>query len=173
MTSITFAHMENSPPSPTPPNCFRLEELEKFQSLEGRLLAGVTYYLWLRRANDTDADKRFLYTLELVFDSGESLLLSSGEDTEAIRVITAEQLVDMAGRLHKLHGESVIRRMPADTQPLWHDAIGKALQGIRVSPTLTGLYLNDALVFDFGEFNILVHLSRQEGLMLYRKQQEG
>lgn len=162
--------MENNASSPTPPGCFLLEELETFQSLEGLTLDDVAYYVWLNRVEGDTANARFLYALELVFNSGGSLLLSSGEDSEAIRIISAEQLVETAGKLQQLHGEPVIRRIIADAQPLWHDLTGKTLQGIRVSRNETGLYLNDALLLDFGGINILVHLDKHEGLNLFREQ---
>lgn len=158
--------MENlaQPDDYTPPDCFRLEELETFQSFEGQLLADVNYYLWLNQADDDAIPYRFLYTLELVFDSNDSLLLSSGEDSEAIRVIAAETLLETARQLQRLHGKISIQRLSAGAQPLWQPAIGKTLEGIRLSRNEAGLYLNDALLLDFGKRRILVQLSEKEGL---------
>ena len=158
--------MENlaQPDDYTPPECFGLEELETFQSFESQLLADVNYYLWLNQADDGAIPYRFLYTLELVFDSNDSLLLSSGEDSEAIRVITAETLLETARQLQRLHGKISIQRISAGAQPLWQPAIGKILEGIRLSRNDAGLYLNDALLLDFGKRRILVQLSEKEGL---------
>ena len=158
--------MENlaQPDDHTPPDCFRLEELETFQSFEGQLLADVNYYLWLNQTDDDAIPYRFLYTLELVFDSNDSLLLSSGEDSEAIRVIAAETLLETARQLQQLHGKISIQRLSAGAQPLWQPAIGKTLEGIRLSRNEAGFYLNDALLLDFGKRRILVQLSEKEGL---------
>lgn len=160
--------MENltQPDDYTPPDCFRLEELEIFQSFESQLLADVNYCLWLNQADNGEIPYRFLYTLELVFDSNDSLLLSSGEDSEAIRVISAETLLETARQLQRLHGKISIQRVSAGAQPLWQSAIGKTLEGIRLSRNEAGLYLNDALLLDFGTRRIMVRLSEKEGLEL-------
>jgi len=150
---------------PTPPGCFRLEELQILQSFENQLTADANYYLWLNRPQEGSAPQRFLYALELVFDNAGSLLLSSGEDSEAIRLIEAEELVETARRLQQLHGQAVIQRVPAGGQPLWRGFIGKTLSGIRLSRNEAGLFLNDALLLDFGERRILVRLAEREGLL--------
>ncbi|MCK6692318.1 MAG: hypothetical protein L6Q97_09465 [Thermoanaerobaculia bacterium] len=149
---------------PTPPDCFRLEELEAFQSFENQLLSDVNYYLWLNRAEAGEAPLRFLYVLELVFEQPEALLLSSGEDSEAIRVIAPEALIDTARRLQTLHGRVSVQRVSAGAFPLWQPVVGRALESIRLSKKDNGLYLNDMLLLDFGFRQIMVQLGRREGL---------
>jgi hypothetical protein len=150
---------------PTPPDCFRMEEIQVLQSFEKQILDNVQYYIWHNQPEAGAMPHRFLYALELVFDSGESLLLSSGDDSEAIRLITAENLVDTAGRLQRLHGKAVIQRIAAGVQPVWRDVVGKVLQHIRLARNESGLYLNDALLLDFNDHRILVRLSDREGLL--------
>lgn len=151
----------------TPPDCFRMEELEQFQSFENQALVDVNYYLWLNQAEgEEDTPLRFLYALELLFESNEALMLSSGEDTTAIRLINAASLVDTAKQLQALHGKVLIQRISAGAQPLWQGAIGKVLEGINLSKNEEGLYHNDALLFDFGNKRILLRLSEREGLEL-------
>ncbi len=53
---------------PTPPDCFRLEELQALQGAENRVLADVNYYLWTNRVEAGEAPYRFLYGLELIFE---------------------------------------------------------------------------------------------------------
>lgn len=149
---------------PTPPGCFRLEELESFQSCETQVLVDVNYYLWLNR---TDADLpplRFLYCLELVFEDRGALLLSSGEDSEAIRVLSPEALIKTARQLQTLHGQVSIQRISAGAFPLWEPVMGRYLEAIRLTKNEAGLYLNDALLLDFGVRQILIQLSQKEGL---------
>ncbi len=151
---------------PTPPGCFPLEALQAFQRVEACALIDVNYYLWL---NNTEADKppyRFLYCLELVFDQQGALLLSSGEDTTAIRIISAETLIKTARDLQKLHNQVSIRRVNCADFPLWQPAVGAALQAVRLSRNDDGYYLNDALVLDFGARCILVGLNEGDGLAL-------
>jgi hypothetical protein len=148
-----------------PPDCFSLEEIQILQSYEQQRLERVTYYVWHNQAKPGALPHRFLYAIELVFDSGESLLLSSGEDSEAICLITAEQLVDTAHRLQQLHGKAVIQRILAQEQPLWRDVSGKTLQNIRLAKNDEGWYLNDAVLLDFNEYRVLVRLAEREGLL--------
>ena len=108
---------------------------------------------------------RFLYAVELVFDSGESLLLSSGDDSEAIHLLTAENLVETAHRLQRMHGKQVIQRIAVGVQPVWREVVGKVLQFFRLAHNEAGLYLNDAVLLDFGDHRVLVRLSEREGLL--------
>lgn len=148
----------------TPADCFRLEELEAFQGFEGQVLAEVNYYLWLNRTSEAHAPLRFLYTIELGFEGYPSLLLSSGEDTDAIRVLAAEDLIKTARALQTLHGQVVIQRVSAGALALWLDVLGRPLEGVRLTKNAHGLYWNDALLLDFGYRRILVQLSAADGL---------
>ncbi len=149
---------------PTPSDCFRLEELEQLQSFENQALDEVNYYFWINQAEQETAPYRFLFFLELIFGDQRSLLLTSGEDSETIRVSDAEELVKTAEALRALHGKIVIQRVVATSFPLWTGVQGKTLAGIRVSKNEQGLYANDALLLDFTEQKILVRLSAREGL---------
>ncbi len=149
---------------PTPPGSFRLEELEQLQSFENQTLTEVNYYFWINQAEQDDSPYRFLFFLELIFEDQHSLLLTSGEDSEAIQVGNAEALVKTAGELRVLHGKIVIQRVAAATFPLWAGVQGKTLASIRLSKNEQGLYANDALLLDFTDQHILVRLSLREGL---------
>lgn len=151
--------------TPVPPDCFLLEEIQAMQSFEKQVLDNVTYYIWHDQPEAGTMPHRFLYALELVFDSGESLLLSSGDDSEAIRLLTAESLVDTADKLKRLHGKPVIQRVPAGMQPVWREVVGAMLQHVRLSRNEAGFYLNDAVLLDFAERRVLVRLSEREGLL--------
>lgn len=152
---------------PSPPDCFLLEELQAFQRVEACALLDVNYYLWL---NSTDADRapfRFLYCLELVFDRHGALLLSSGEDSTAIRIISSETLIKTARDLQQLHNRVSIQRVNCAAFPLWQPAVGTPLLAVRLSRNDEGYYLNDALVLDFGRQGVLVSLNhRGDGLAL-------
>ena len=158
-----YLNMEGTPNAqdPTPADCFRQSEVEAFQICEGQRLETANYYLWR-----TSARLSFLYALELQFENGETLLLSSGEDTDSIRLITPESLVETALKLQALHSEALIQRIIANIQPLWRDVVGLTLEEIRLSRHEKGLYHNDALLFAFGEKQILLELSEKDGLIL-------
>lgn len=160
--------MEINPSEPgrAPAGSFQLEELEAFQALEGQALADVNYYLWLNQGEPGATPYRFLFYLELVFDNSATLLLTGGEDSAEIRVGSAESLVKTAKSLHKLHDRISIQRVNAGNFPLWQNAVGRPLAGVRLSRNEAGLYTNDALLLDFGQPRILVHLGEKEGLQL-------
>jgi hypothetical protein len=158
------SNMEHQHHHEPPPDCFKLEELEAFRSFEGQLLADVNYYLWLNHIEGEATPYRFLYFLELVFDSNDSLLLTSGEDSVAIRTGNANELIQTAETLRQMHGKIGIQRANAGAFPMWQTVIGKPLAGIHLSRNDDGLYLNDALLLDFGVQQILVRLAAKEGL---------
>jgi hypothetical protein len=150
---------------PTSPDYFKLEEIQMLQTFEKQRLAAVNYYIWHNQPEAGAMPHRFLFALELAFDSGKTLLLSSGEDSEAIRIIKAENLLETAEKLRSLHGKKIIQRIPAGIQPVWREAVGKNLENILLSRNEAGLYPNDSILFDFGEHRILVRLAEKEGLL--------
>jgi len=153
--------LENSASSDsTPAGCFHQWEVETMESFDHQTLELVNYYVWRK-----DNQVAFLFAIELYFAHGETLLISSGEDSEAISVIKPESLVKTAQKLQDLHGKALIQRISAGIQPIWREVVGTEMLGVRLSPEESnGLYLNDALVFDFGENQVLLELSEKEGL---------
>lgn len=144
---------------PVPVGCFSMEEVERFRALEGSILSDVNYYLWLETEPAPDARAyRFLYALELLFESGEALLLCSGDDSEAICCISPEALVKTALRLQKIHGRPTIQRLSRRGQGLWFAAMSRPLEAVRLARRDDGLYHNDALLLDFGGAAISVEL---------------
>lgn len=148
-----------------PPDCFPLETLEIFQSFEGQKLQGVNYFHWI----NPDSEAGFLYYVEFLFDTNEALLLSSGEDSTAIVVGQASELVATAARLQQLHGQAVIQRTNAGNSNLWSPLLNMVLQNINLSRHESGLYANDALQLDFGNQKVLVHLGARGGLVVSGK----
>lgn len=155
---------QEQPSEPLPPEIFTLSELETFRELEGHALADVNYYLWLNTAAGAESQFRFLYFLELLFEDAPALLLSSGEDSASIQVSSPEILLKTAETLRGLNGKISIQRVNAAPFPLWENTIGKPLEAIRLSKNEDGLYLNDALLLDFGFRQVLVCLAETEGL---------
>jgi len=175
MSGETSHHASPVPQPPVPPDCFRLEELECFQSLESQTLVEVNYYLWLHSVVPTQSgdSQGFLYFLELIFEDSSPLLLTSGEDSEAIRVSSASTLLDVAQRLQALHGRAAIQRMQASTSPIWQPLLGKSLNTINLPRHESGLYANNALQLDFGDRQIVVQLAEKEGLEIMAHVAQG
>lgn len=148
----------------TPPDCFTLDALEVFQQHEGRTLEAVNYYLWLNSGEEGEAAYRFIFYIELLFDENMVLLLTSGEDSTAIHIGNATDLVEVAQQLKDLHGKISIQRVSANALPVWTEVIDKPLEAVRLSKNEEGLYWNDALLLDFGTPQVLIELAKTEGL---------
>lgn len=162
-----MAHTHDDAAS-TPPEAFRLEELETFKTFENQSLNEVNYYFWFSPAAP---DQRLLLYLELLFASGDALILTSGEDSEAIRVTDAVSLIQHARTLSEQANTPVVSRVSAGASALWQPAVDQPLQAIRLSKNDDGLYHNDALLLDFGAVGgVLVALNGRGGLTLGQHQ---
>jgi hypothetical protein len=148
----------------TPEGCFSLEELEVFQSFSGHILETVNYYLWVNKVGDESSPYRFLYFLELIFEGNETLILTSGEDSMAITISSASELVEAANSLREINNRISIERILANPYQIWTDVLGKQLESINLTPNEEKYYLNDGLMLDFGFKQIIVQLSQREGL---------
>jgi hypothetical protein len=150
----------------TPDGCFSLEALEVFQSFEGQILETVNYYLWVNEVGNDASPYRFLFYLEFGFEQNETLILTSGEDSTAISISTAGELIETASALRELNNRVTIQRILANPHQLWTSVIGTKLESINLTPNEEKYYLNDSLMLDFGQKKIIVQLSQREGLEL-------
>jgi hypothetical protein len=146
-----------------PQGFFQLEELEAFRQLEGEQLAEVNYYFWNHTAA---ANERFLLYIELLFQSDNALILTSGEDSEEIAMRDAKSLLEHGRTLmERNEGRPAMGQLTATASALWQPAQNLALEGVRLSKDAeSGLYHNDALQFDFGAHKIVVALNERGGL---------
>ncbi|MFM7401595.1 MAG: hypothetical protein ACKO4W_11885 [Bacteroidota bacterium] len=151
-----------------PDGHFTLAELQIFQKAENTTLEGVDYYIWL----DTEAEQpvwKFLLAIELRMGAAGSVIISAGEDTDAIRVIQQEELLKTAAALFRIHGKPVIQRASRDHQAPWNGVINNILQAVRLSKSEEGHYLNDAMMLDFGETGLVIALNQEGGGLLIRE----
>jgi hypothetical protein len=150
-------------PDPTPPDCFKVEEIQAFQAFGGQALSEVNYYL---RFYPGQSERRFLYCLELLFQSDDALLLCSEEEATSIEVIDALSFINRARQAQTtLNGQPAVQRVGATSSALWQPFIGQVLSGILLSGNGNGLYLNDALALDFAaQGRLIVSLGQAGGL---------
>ncbi len=153
-----------------PDGHFTLSELEIFRQIENATLEGVDYYIWL----DTEAEQpvwRFLLAIELRMGEAGSVIVSAGEDTDAVRVVQQEELLKTAAALYKIHGKPVIQRASRDHHIPWNRQINSTLQAVRLSKSEEGYYLNDALMLDFGDTGLIIALNQDGGGLLIRERE--
>jgi hypothetical protein len=142
---------------------FSKTDLEMLQLVENQRLAQANYYIRLPKI-DAPLRAGFLVFLEMVFENDASLILTSGADSRAISMATAENLVAEATDLHKINGAPLIHSVDALKSPLWAAALSRELEGIRLNQLPDGKLANDSLVFDFGTIQILVFLGERDGM---------
>ncbi|MFM7152653.1 MAG: hypothetical protein ACKOZV_00850 [Bacteroidota bacterium] len=151
-----------------PDGHFTLAELQIFQKAENTTLEGVDYYIWL----DTESEQpvwQFLLAIELKLGEAGAVIVSAGEDTDAIRVIQQEELLKTAAALFRIHGKPVIQRASRDHQAPWNWVMNSVLQAVRLSRGDEGHYLNDALMLDFGDKGLVIALNQDGGGLLIRE----
>jgi hypothetical protein len=151
-----------------PEGHFTLGELQTFQRAENTTLEGVDYYIWL----DTGAEQpvwQFLHAIELKLGESGTVIISAGEDTDAIRVIQQEELLKTASALYRMHGKPVIQRASRDHQAPWSGVMNSVLQAVRLSKSEEGHYLNDALMLDFGDTGLIIALNQDGGGLVIRE----
>ena len=83
-------------------------------------------------------------------------------------MLQADTLAQIALQLEAVNGAAVINSMAASAQPIWQAAVGTVLKSIQLSRHENGLYRNDALLLEFETTRVVVALSEQEGLDLFR-----
>jgi hypothetical protein len=174
---ITFAlqimESNHQHDDPTPPDCFRLEEVEAFKKFAGQRLVEVNYYFW-NHPGATEKRQRMLYFLELLFDSDDALILTSGQDSEAIRVTSALELIEEARVLQQqAGGEAVMQRLPAHASAYWKAFHEQPLAGVRLSKQENGLYHNDALLLDFDAAGGLIVALHPSGGLAFEQRKAG
>jgi hypothetical protein len=147
-----------------PSGFFQLEEVSTFQEMQGEQLAEVTYYFW---SHGEKQEQRFLLYIELLFASDNALILTSGEDSDGLKVNDAMSLIQHARTLmERNQGRPAVSQLPASASALWQPLLGKTLAHIRLSKeTESGLYYNDALVLDFADATgIMISLNERGGI---------
>jgi hypothetical protein len=142
---------------------FSKTDLESMQLVENQRLAQANYYVRLPKIG-APIGAGFLVFLEMVFENEASLILTSGADSSAISVATAESLVAEATDLHQKNGAPLLHSVDALRSPLWAAALSRELSGVRFSHLPDGRLANDSLVFDFGTIQILVFLGDRDGM---------
>ena len=148
---------------PTPDGFFKLEELQTFKSLQGEQLADVNYFFWHHASTP---EVQFLLFIEILFVSEHALILTSGEDTDALRIIEAMDLIQQARQLmERGNGEPAVRQLNASGSAIWMPLLGQKLQGIHLSKDPSNqLYVNDALLLQFEDHGVVVALNEKGGM---------
>lgn len=137
---------------------FDFEDLTALKALEKKTLSRVIYHNWQNKINPEEIFE-FLDKLELIFSDGSNIILSASEDTPpgifVVRDFDAEKTKLLL--LHEFGGKIDFVSEELTDNPLWELLIGKKLLKVGVVDEGDNCYLNDAILFDFGEEKMEIH----------------
>ena len=149
----------------TPPDCFRLEELEAMRSFENATIQDVHYFICTNPAATGTESPAFLFAL-LLIATDKQLLFCSGEDSAALRIMDSDGLASVIRHFGGGGNASNVQRLSASKQAIWENVIGARIQAIQLSRHESNLYRNDAVQLDFESQKIVLSLSEREGMAL-------
>lgn len=145
-----------------PDGFFSLEDISTFRALDGEKLADVNYYFW---AGGEKSEQRFLLFTEILFVSEQALILTPGEDSDAIRIAEAMDVINKAKELMvRNEGKPAVQQMNATNSAVWQPHTGQKLVAVRLTRNEEGLYLNDALLLEFESGSVIIALHDKGGL---------
>jgi hypothetical protein len=129
----------------TEANFFTADELYKIAALVNESIASVTYHFWVNTAQG----QRFevLDWITLHFQSGNSMWLTAGEDSDGIKLLEADFPSLKAKLEEEFKGVVTYESKDVSNHKLWKDVLGKA-----ITPSLIHheeRALNDSLVLHF------------------------
>ena len=137
---------------------FDFEDLLALKSLENKILTHVIYHNWQNKINPDDVFE-FLDKLELGFSDGTKIVLTASEDIPP--GIFVEKDFDAEKNklllLHQFNGKIDFQSEELTENPLWEPVVGKRLLKVGVVDEGDNCYLNDAILFDFGDEKMEVH----------------
>jgi hypothetical protein len=144
---------------------FSFEELKKLKSLEGKILSDVIYFVWVNRI---EAEKPFIFIdkIQLKFQSGETVTLTAGEESDALHFVENFDPLAEALKLDEdFNGKILLKPHNSSGDKFWKDVIHQKVEIVQLSKQ-NDQYLADAIVFDFGKEKRLVAISPEEGIII-------
>lgn len=147
-------------PQPTESDYFSTEEVYKILALVNEKLSGVTYYFWVNKSQEQHFE--VLDWIELKFESGNSLVLTAGLETDGIKVAEPDFDLIRANLRDEFKGVVTLEARDASGHKAWKDALGKA-----ITPSLVrheGKMLNESIVLKFEDADDIEIYLGLEGL---------
>lgn len=144
---------------------FGYHELARLNSLEGKKISEVNYYVWVNRIN-MNSPYVFIDKLELVTDENEKLVLTGGEESDGLYLLSEYDPAEEILRLeHQFAGQITVKKHKASQDRFWKDVMNLEIQSVQLSKE-GDRYLADAIVLDFGQERRLIGLSPEEGIII-------
>ncbi len=144
---------------------FSYDELKKLQSLEGKTLTDVIYFVWINRINQANPFV-FVDKLQLKFSDGTFVTFSAGEESDALQFVEDFDPAAEALRLDKeFQGRIILKPHNSSKDKFWNDVVGQVIEAVQLSSE-GDTYLADAIVLNFGTEKRLIGISPEEGILI-------
>lgn len=141
---------------------FTDQELFRLNALEGRTLTRVMYTVWHNIAQK-GGDYQALDWVELIFEDGESVGLTAGDESDGLRITDLHFGLEQTKIQQQFNGQVMLDRSDVSTGQVWSPAIGNQLTSVGLLEGPDEKIQNNQLQFDFAGVKMLFELS-EEGM---------
>ena len=144
---------------------FSLNDLQQLQSMEGKILQEVIYFVWVNRINKNQP-LVFIDKLQLKFSDQAIITLTAGEESDALHFLTDFDPVAEAVEMEeRFNGEISLKAHHANNDKFWSTVIQHPIRSVRLSKR-NDEYLSDAFILDFESESRLIGVSPEEGILI-------
>ncbi len=143
---------------------FDAESLKKLIASEGRTVKGINCYLWQNSINPGDV-LELIDCFEIVFTDGYKLSLSSNDEGSGMDAVDYNYAEEKKEIEKEFPGKIKLIGVTASATKMWTDVIGLKLESVQLTKADKN-YLNDSVVFNFGEERRVVSISPLDGLII-------
>lgn len=143
---------------------FDPESLKKLIASEGKEVKAILCYLWQNSINKNDVVE-LIDVFEVLFTDNYRLSLTANPDGNGLEAIDYDYTTAKKEIEKEYEGKIKVFGVNASTTKMWTDVIGKKLASVQLTKQ-DGNYLNDAVVFNFGEERRIVSISPLDGLII-------
>lgn len=144
---------------------FSFDDLKKLQSLEGKQLSDVIYFVWVNRIQQ-NAPLVFIDKLQLKFSDGSFVTLTAGEDSDALHFVEDFDPAAEALKLdQEFNGKIILKPHNSSKDRFWSGVVNHTIETVSLSKDGQH-YLADAIVLNFGTEKRLIGVSPEEGILI-------
>lgn len=142
---------------------FSNEEIVTLNALENKHLSSVKYHYWVNNAKANNPYETLDY-IEFYFQDG-SLLFFSGKTKEGIS-IEKPNIEQERNELKQKFGNQInLVSLDVSNDQIWQPALSLALEFVALRKGQEHYYLNDAVLLNFGDYEIIIYHD-QESLLV-------
>lgn len=138
--------------------------LKKLIASENKEVKAVLCYLWQNSINKNDVVE-LIDVFEILFTDNYRLSVTSNPEGNGLEAIDYDYTTAKKEIEKEHEGKIKVVGVNASSTKMWTDVIGKKLSSVQLTKQ-DGNYLNDAVVFNFGEERRIVSISPIDGLII-------